>query len=253
MAAVEDDNTVASCTLTQATAEDIPALVQVHTAAFRSDLFSHLMLLDRPDGAHQALMRKSIEHWLADPRSHVIKAVDANGQVLGWACWVLQERARPAAKAEAPPAPDGETAAPPPAAATGPDKATDPARALGGRMREDAVRHEAKHLDGRGPHLVLQGLATAPGLQGRGLGTRLVRWGTDRADAEGGLPCWAHASPAGRGLYARSGFAEVGRDDYDLAAWAPGGQGGGRGWGTYTFRYMLRPGRQPAELRSESS
>lgn len=109
MAAIEDNNAAASRTLAQATVEDVPALVQVHAAAFRSDPFAHhLMLLSRPDGAHQTLMQKSIEHWLADPQARVIKAA---------------------------------------------------------------------HLDGQGRCLVLQG---------RGLGTRLVRWGTDRADAEGG-------------------------------------------------------------------
>lgn len=101
------------------------------------------------------------------------------------------------------------------------------------------MRWEAAHLGGTRAYLVLQALATEPAYQGRGIGSRLVQWGVERAEAQG-LACWAHASPAGHSLYARAGFEELGRSDYDLAAWAPGGRAGGRGWGVYTFRYMLR-------------
>jgi len=70
-----------------------------------------------------------------------------------------------------------------------------------------------------------------------------VRRAVDRAD-ELGIPCWTQASPASHTLYARLGFQEVGKNDYDLDEWAPGGKGSNRGWGRYTFRYMVRPAKQ---------
>lgn len=221
---------MAAWTLTEATIEDVPDLIRVHTAAYRSDLFSNLMLLNRSDEMHQALMQNSIEHWLAEPQAHIIKAAGADGQIVGWACWVLKERPIAAGKADKP---TEETGAVPP-------DAPDQASVLGGLMSKEKARREDEHMAGT-RYLALQGLATDPRFQGRGVGTRLIRWGTARASAEGHLPCWTHASPAACGLYAKNGFEEVGKSDYNLSEWAPGGKDGGRGWGVYSFRHMMRP------------
>lgn len=258
MAATQENNApttapTASWTLAPATVDDMKALVDVHAAAFRADLFSALMMLGRPDDAHHALMCKAFEQWFADPSARLTKAVDAEGRIVAWACWILKDNDSIVMKAaneekekkitESPPeatkaVADAATTTPAaPATSSAPKE--DPTQALRVLMREDVLRREAAHMP-RGTCLVLQGLATHPGLQGRGIGSQLVREGTERADAEG-LPCWAHASAAGHAVYARNGFREVARDDYPLAKWAPGGEDGNRGWGTYTFRHMLRP------------
>ena len=44
--------------------------------------------------------------------------------------------------------------------------------------------------------------------QGKGLGSRLLKWGLTRADAEG-LEVYLSASPAGKPLYQKYGFREV--------------------------------------------
>lgn len=258
MAAAQETNApttapTASWTLAPATVDDTKALVDVHAAAFRADLFSALMLLGRPDDAHHALMRKTLEVWFADPQARLTKAVDADGHIVAWACWILRDNDSTATEVSQEAKEKKTTESPPEAAAAATTAATttpaapatssapndDPTRPLRVLMREDMLRREAAHMP-RGKCLVLQGLATHPRLQGRGIGSQLVREGTERADAEG-LPCWAHASAAGHAVYARNGFREVARDEYPLATWAPGGEGGNRGWGTYTFRHMLRP------------
>ncbi|KAK2062008.1 hypothetical protein LY76DRAFT_589863 [Colletotrichum caudatum] len=99
---------------------------------------------------------------------------------------------------------------------------------------------EGRHLCGK-KCVVLQALATDPRDQRRGVATELVRHGLEEVVDPQGLPCWVHASPASRNVYVKAGFEEAGRSDYDLDEWAPGGKGGNRGWGRYTFRYMLRP------------
>lgn len=207
------------------------------------------MLLNRPVDAHQVLMKKSIDHWLVDPHAQIIKVVDADGRLVGWACWVLKEdeseqsdntekRGPTPRQNEA----EGTGNKPPKTAeknSSGMSMTQDPARILGGLMHKEMVKWEEGVLKGK-KYLVLQALATDPSYQGRGIGTQLIRWGADKADAEG-FPCWAHASPAGYSLYTRNGFKELGKSDFNLAEWAPGGEGGGRGWGVYTFRYMMRP------------
>ncbi|KFY84573.1 hypothetical protein V500_09199 [Pseudogymnoascus sp. VKM F-4518 (FW-2643)] len=260
----DQDNIRAAAMLAPATANDIPALVRVHTAAFKSDQFSHLMLLQRPDDAHQTLMQKSIDYWFADAHAQIIKAVDTDGQVVGWACWILRDATSDlvgktekadslaALKQEASQGSAQMTFKTPQEKLDAPIQGVtspsgvqsttqDPARALGGLMGKETVKWEDKYLRGK-KCLVLQALVTDPSCQGRGFGTQLIHWGTDKADAED-LQCWAHASPSGHSLYTRAGFEEVGRSDFDLAEWAPGGKGGGRGWGNYIFRYMLRPAR----------
>ncbi|KAJ9490744.1 hypothetical protein VN97_g2531 [Penicillium thymicola] len=68
------------------------------------------------------------------------------------------------------------------------------------------ARHE-KWLGGR-PHYYLDILAVHPSQQGKGLGSKLLKWGLTRADAEG-LEVYLSASPAGRPLYLKYGFREV--------------------------------------------
>jgi ribosomal protein S18 acetylase RimI-like enzyme len=227
--------------LTTATLADLPNLLKVHTAAFRSDQFSNLMLLNRDESAHERLMTKSIEFFLSQPDTKLVQAIDPDGQMLGWSCWVIKdqkEEDRDSAKnmSSEPIRADQKAA---PEKKPQESQPTDPTRVLGGLMREDMVRRESQQM-GNKKYVVLQALATNPKHQGQGIGTRLVQWGAEMADSEQ-LPCWAHASPASYSLYERAGFQELGRSDYNLAEWAPGGKEGNRGWGTYTFRYMMRP------------
>ncbi|KAJ0161805.1 hypothetical protein CTA2_5579 [Colletotrichum tanaceti] len=263
------DNAQTAVSIVSATPDDMAELVKLHTAAFRSDLFSNLMLLNRPADTHQLLMLKSIDHWFGDVNTHLIKAVAADGQMVGWACWALKgvdgyqagnsDRGdtSPAANPEATnPNQEGPVTEDPSEMAaavrgkrpetssggrvlSGQSMTQDPARRLGGLMREETVRREHEYLDGK-KYVALQALATDPSRRGCGIGSRLIQWVVDKADVNG-LPCWAHASPAGNSLYARAGFQQLDKTDFNLAEWAPGGREGNRGWGTYTFRYMLRP------------
>ncbi|KAF9875684.1 putative acetyltransferase [Colletotrichum karsti] len=225
------------------TLDDVPALLRVHTAAFKTDQFSNLMLLGRDENAHANLMRDAIQEWIADPTAKLMQAVDTDGRVLGWSCWILKEATPTESEAEDPAATlvsdtsDSKPAPDTPAEETR-EKPKDPARVLGGLMYKDRVSMEDNHLKGK-TYMVLQGLATDPLYQRRGIATKLIEKGLEGIDADG-LPCWIHASPSSYTVYERAGFQEVGRNDYDLDEWAPGGKGGNRGWGRYTFRHMIR-------------
>lgn len=67
-------------------------------------------------------------------------------------------------------------------------------------------------------HIVLTGgtdlefVATHPDYQGKGAGSLMLRWGTERADAEG-VEAYLEAAPDAIALYERFGFREAGRLD----------------------------------------
>ncbi|KAK4864561.1 hypothetical protein LT330_009556 [Penicillium expansum] len=61
---------------------------------------------------------------------------------------------------------------------------------------------------GERPHYYLDMLGVHSSHQGKGLGSKLLKWGLTRADAEG-VEIYLSASPAGRPLYQKYGFREV--------------------------------------------
>ncbi|WQF88206.1 Putative GNAT domain, acyl-CoA N-acyltransferase [Colletotrichum destructivum] len=241
-----------SVSLSPITADDVLALLELHSAAFKTDQFSNLMLLNRDANAHQALMDKSIRLWMSDPEAKLTKAVSADGHVVGWSCWTVKTRYPEKSTPTRNPEPETRTdttaarrqdqvEADTPAERKHQDQNAprDPTRVLGGLMHRDMTSWEDKHLRGK-RYMVLQALATEPRYQRQGIATRLIRHGLEEADSQD-LPCWVHASPTSYKLYAKAGFEEVGRSSYDLDEWAPGGKDGNQGWGVYTFRYMFRP------------
>lgn len=218
-----------------ATTLDIPDLVRVQTAAFKTDQFSNFMLHGREGNAHQRVMQKSIEIWLSDPTSKLVKAVAGDGIIVGWACWLTkdkndQDKNEALLKPRSLDTPNNGASS----LMNQPARPRGPAQLLSFEMRSDSMRWEENSMRGR-KYLVLQVLATSPSFQCRGIGSKLIQWGIDIADAEK-LPCWAHASPAGHNLYKKAGFQEIGSSEYDLESISSEGR-----WGPYTFRYMQRP------------
>jgi GNAT superfamily N-acetyltransferase len=172
-------------------------------------------------------MQKSIEIWHSDPTSKLVKAVAGDGTIVGWACWLTKGKDDQDISEDTPS--NGESSL-----MSQPARPRTPAQLLSSLMRSDSMRWEENSMKGR-KYLVLQALATDPSFQGRGIGSQLIQWGIDIADAEK-LPCWVHASPASHSLYTKAGFQELGSSEYDLDKFS----GEGR-WGRYTFRYMQRP------------
>jgi GNAT superfamily N-acetyltransferase len=65
---------------------------------------------------------------------------------------------------------------------------------------------------------VLKELYVRPEFQRKGLGSRLVKWGVEKAD-EIGLPAYTEGSTKGMQLYLSYGFKEVDRVTVDLEKW----------------------------------
>ena len=67
-------------------------------------------------------------------------------------------------------------------------------------------------------YLYMAILGVDPNFQRMGVGNRLLEWGLEKADREG-LECFIEASPAGKGLYEKLGWREVGFTDVELRRW----------------------------------
>ena len=240
MGATKDGNRKARISLDSATSSDVLDLVNIQAAAFKFDQLSNLMTLGRDENTHKGILGKTIELWMSDPASQLIKAVDTNGDVVGWSCWVLKggdgynlnpesetklesiHGSRTAAiklsgkNEENPseqdlggndPRPSGGQSKAKTPMGHQQDTAKDPPRVFGELLRRDIVEWEDKHMKGR-KYMVLQALFTDPHCQGQGIGSTLVQWGIEKAETEG-IACWLHASPVAYSLYRRAGFKRL--------------------------------------------
>ncbi|MCJ1240605.1 hypothetical protein MMC14_008609 [Varicellaria rhodocarpa] len=231
---------------------EIPVCLDIHEAAFASDQCSNLLNAGRLRATYAKRMRPAIDGWFHNGR-HLIKATDKEtGSIVGWATWSFHwyedEKKGNGDEAEVPE--EGEGGDSITEATVTPDKLTKiiPQQLLVQRIDANQTKAKANWMSSLSDkkHMSLDALAVLPTYQSRGVGSALVRWGTEQADVRG-VSCWIDVSPAGAGVYARAGFREIGGDDYDLSEFAPGGKKGKRGWGIYRFMYMIREARRGKE------
>jgi hypothetical protein len=90
--------------------------------------------------------------------------------------------------------------------------------------------------------LIVASLSVSPKFQKRGIGSALLKWGTDVVDANG-VFAWVHSSEGAWKAYEKSGFKIVRTLDVDLDQYAPLPAPADRyddgKWGHYVFRYMV--------------
>lgn len=68
--------------------------------------------------------------------------------------------------------------------------------------------------------VIVTGLSVSPKHQEKGVGSALLKWGTDKAD-EHDVFMWVHSSEESYKVFSNSGFEVTGVLDLDLDAWAP--------------------------------
>ncbi|KAL8713207.1 MAG: hypothetical protein Q9220_002728 [cf. Caloplaca sp. 1 TL-2023] len=82
---------------------------------------------------------------------------------------------------------------------------------------EQQNRLRDKHVDSTRDY-ILRAIITHPAYYGRGLATMLLRQGLERIDAERAR-CYLEATPAGKSIYDKLGWAVVDHIQTDLAAY----------------------------------
>ncbi|KAJ5520949.1 Acyl-CoA N-acyltransferase [Penicillium fimorum] len=177
-----------------ATPADAPALTQVFYGAFRTDA-DRAMFPNTPDGTEwwEKAFDTAITRSIAGESNEIFFKVaegSESGPIAAFAKWKLLVSAADHDQHEDPivwpPSSDKE---------------------LCDRFFFGMEEQHVKWMGDR-PHYYLDILGVHPSYQGKGLGTKLLKWGLTRADAEG-VEVYLAASPAGRPLYSKYGFREV--------------------------------------------
>lgn len=245
-----------SFTLKPMSAADIAECAQLAGRSFEKDRHTQLKAAAPTNPYNHAEgMKGGLEYYLSLPHGSVETAVaveDSTRQILGWVVWGFRGFNSPEkeARREKELQQLHETGAES-IDETSSQQAMAASEDASKSTRERIEAHTDADMDAWMKRLMPLGakcmyicsISVLPEWQGKGVGSALMRVGTDRADAEG-VYCWVHASEDGADMFVKHGFKEVGRLELDLDEWnkdnimPPEGQGSK--WGVYTFRYMRR-------------
>ena len=77
-----------------------------------------------------------------------------------------------------------------------------------------ALTEAHQRIMGKTPHWYLELIAVGKEWMGKGAARTLIKWGLDRADADG-LPCFLEATPNARPVYEKYRFRVVGEDEFE--------------------------------------
>ncbi|KAI1343563.1 acyl-CoA N-acyltransferase [Xylariaceae sp. FL0016] len=199
------------------TPSDIPSIVDAIFDAYRYHPVTGRAFI--------ASSKHTLEYWstsltydIENPNSHFLVLTDPNSSdpegVVGFAKWD-----RPFDPASPPP---------PPPEMTWPE---DGDRAFGEKFFGSVAEKRKEIMKGR-RHWYLAMLGIRWDYQGKGLGGQLLRWGLEKADADG-LEVFLGSSPWGAPVYTKHGFDTVETMTFDD--------------GKYLERFMLRPARRADE------
>ncbi|KAJ8068711.1 hypothetical protein OCU04_002410 [Sclerotinia nivalis] len=178
--------------LRPATPADAKDLTDIYLSAFSNDEIS-LVCFPRSSPATWTWWHNSILAEIQDPSSHFLCIYDTfspTQEIISYAKW-NDTTAPVATKNDLPQWPQGCDV----------ELANHFFGTLIERRRE--IMKERKHW-------YLELIATKPEWQRKGAAGKLIRWGLERADAEG-VETYLEASPVGKGLYEYFGFEERGR------------------------------------------
>ncbi|KAI9756787.1 MAG: hypothetical protein M4579_003704 [Chaenotheca gracillima] len=136
---------------------------------------------------------RTLKWWHEDPSATFLKAVDTEtGEIVGAAKWLVVPTYDAAAEAKKPHEP----------------MKADWLQDEDDRAFAEYIMDQIHTKRGRritGPHCLLDILFTDPKHHRRGAGTKLVQWGTSRAD-EMGVEAFVESTPYGKHLYEQNGF-----------------------------------------------
>lgn len=186
-------------TLRPATPADSPGITQVHTEAFASGVISQRVFPPCP--LTEENWARDLASAFADPKTHLLVVTDDTttpARVIGFAKWT-QPRA------------EGEPAPPLPSEEEIMDREWPPETDLSlARAFLCGMAQKRAKTMGEARFWFLHILVVQPEYQGKGAGGKMIRWGTERADADG-VASYLDSTAVAKGVYERYGFREVDR------------------------------------------
>ncbi|OHF02087.1 acetyltransferase [Colletotrichum orchidophilum] len=264
--ATADRPAQADVTLRPATHDDIPALASISDAAFQADSHTQLKASIRGDDDFPRGMQEALASWINHPKVDVIVAEEATTtttttttatsdgtpKLVGWVGWVRRGFAGdtdlPLAGPDEEPRADTFFTGSRPGGG-GDEKKSKTVDDLGA-LTNASMEYWVKRFMPEGCKCrFLCTYVVHPDHQARGIGSRMMKWGTDQADREPGVYCWVQSSMGGQPAFEKQGFYEVGRLEADLDEFAEGRRPGGElehvtgskeSWGRYSWVYMRR-------------
>lgn len=239
-----------------ASSQDAEILGKISGDSFLNDRHTRMKSLGKDPYDHEKSMATDIPRQAASPTYVLLKAMDTtSGEITGWVSWgfrgfteaeiaeirpgMVENPTKTASEYRRSEKKDPESTNRV-EANTDTAKDNDPIKRLESMTSAD-LKHWMDKLMPEGTKcMFVVSLCVAPKWQSQGVGSTLLRWGTERADAAG-VFIWVHSSADAWPMYAKHGFETVGTLDVDLDKYAPAvvpDQGGK--WGHYEFRYMKR-------------
>ncbi|KAK0649929.1 hypothetical protein B0T16DRAFT_410904 [Cercophora newfieldiana] len=241
--------------------EDVPVLATISSDAFETDSQTEM----KSHGKKPFLMKEhtleSMPKQMESSRIRIIKAVEKDtGAIMGFCIWGFRGLEPPTTWE---PEGDGSRHNPSPQGVELGDRAPttrflpdqqeaehegekkeldDPIARLEQLTSQDLQEWSDAVMPPGASCLIVVGLSVSPDFQRRGVGSALLKWGTDIADRHHTY-AWVHSSAGAWKAYQNAGFKVARVLDVDLDAFAPvpaplerypGGK-----WGHYVFRYMV--------------
>ncbi|KAK0707665.1 acyl-CoA N-acyltransferase [Lasiosphaeris hirsuta] len=242
-------------TIVPAHADDIPTLATICEESFESDSQTEMKAHGKKPFSMKEYSLGSLPGLLKNPKARVVKAVDAStGVIMGHIIWGFRGIQPPIISSEDTAIPAGSAVQAPPDKTEDQDKKEPDAQV---EEKEEADDHIArlekltgedfedwrKAIMGEGVRCIyVIGLYVSPSYQRRGVGSALLKWGTDLSDASGAF-AWVHSSAGAWPAYEKAGFKTMRILDVDLDLYAPvpapANRYAGGKWGHYVFRYMI--------------
>ncbi|KAF6825956.1 GNAT family [Colletotrichum plurivorum] len=225
-------------TLRPATDSDVDTLASIADAAFATDTHTQLKAAFHGESSFKDGMRQGLEGWLQSPKVDLIVA-EVDGKPVGWIGWARRGFA-------------GDVDQPLSGPEEEPLAAAEELRTIKNleELTNASMEYWVCRLMPPGCRCrIVVSCVVHPEYQGRGVGSRLLRWGTEKADSEEGVFCWVQSSMGAVAAYKKLGFREVGRLKANLDEYAEGKEpgetwehvtGSRTSWGTYSWVYMRR-------------
>ncbi|KAF9106042.1 hypothetical protein BGX27_009341 [Mortierella sp. AM989] len=249
--------------LVPATLDDIDAIAEISGDAFKSDSHTLMKAVWRGENHHRDGTKVGMEGLFNNPRLDVIvarKGIDGSGEVLGSIIWARKgypedevprtdEHTTEIPVVPAPITTTITTLPPPPSPVPAPVPSSPLTISELEQTTNNAMTHYVGYLMPPGAKCrFIYSMNVAPAYQSQGIGSALMKWGTDKADQEV-VFCWVSSSMEGTPAYEKAGFVEVGKLELKLDDYAQGvrrkvksndGVETEEEWGMYIWRWMKR-------------